>query len=71
MFNVFNQQFALLKDQDYTLDPVESIVGGDKSDLKHLKNAATGAPVTVNPNFGSPIRYQAPVSGRFGLRLSF
>jgi TonB-dependent receptor-like protein/carboxypeptidase family protein len=70
VFNVFNQRTALLQDQDYTLDPVEPVIGGDARDLPHLKNVL-GAPVTKNPNYRAATAYQAPISGRLGLRLSF
>jgi hypothetical protein len=31
----------------------------------------TGNLVRVNPNYGQPTSYQAPLSMRFGVRLSF
>jgi hypothetical protein len=70
VFNLFDQRTALLQDQDYTLDPVEPIIGGDKNDLRHLKNVL-GQPATKNPNYLSATAYQDPISGRMGLRLTF
>jgi Carboxypeptidase regulatory-like domain/TonB dependent receptor-like, beta-barrel/TonB-dependent Receptor Plug Domain len=70
IFNLFNQRTALLQDQDYTLDPVEPIIGGDKRDLPHLKTVM-GTPATKNPNYLAATAYQAPIAGRLGLRLSF
>jgi hypothetical protein len=70
IFNLFNQRIALTQDQDYTLDPVEPIIGGDASDLRHLKSLA-GTAVTRNPNYLSAKAYQPPIAGRLGLRLSF
>jgi hypothetical protein len=70
IFNLFNQRTALLQDQDYTLDPVEPVIGGDKNDLRHLKTVM-GTPAAKNPNYLAATAYQAPISGRLGLRLSF
>jgi hypothetical protein len=70
IFNLFNQQPALLQDQNYTLDPVEPIIGGDASDLRHLKNVG-GQPATKNPNYLAATAYQPPIAGRLGLRFSF
>jgi hypothetical protein len=70
IFNLFNQRMALTQDQDYTLDPVQPIIGGDASDLRHLKTVG-GTPATRNPNYMAAKSYQAPISGRLGLRLSF
>jgi len=70
IFNLFNQRTALLEDQDYTLDPVDPIIGGDASDLPHLKTVM-GTPATKNPNYLSATAYQPPIAGRLGLRLSF
>jgi hypothetical protein len=70
IFNLFNQRTALQQDQDYTLDPVNPIVGGDASDLPHLKTVM-GTPATKNPNYLAATAYQPPIAGRLGLRLSF
>jgi Carboxypeptidase regulatory-like domain/TonB-dependent Receptor Plug Domain len=70
VFNLFNQRMALTQDQDYTLDAVQSIVGGDASDLAHLK-AVSGGPPSKNPNYLAAKSYQPPIAGRLGLRLSF
>lgn len=70
IFNLFNQRTALQVDQDYTLDPVDPIVGGDASDLPHLKTVF-GTPATKNPNYLSATAYQPPISGRLGMRLTF
>jgi hypothetical protein len=71
VFNLFNQQATLRVDDDYTFDSAAPIVGGTKDDLKYAKNANTGGPLAVNPNFGRPLAYQAPIHGRLGLRLTF
>jgi hypothetical protein len=49
---------------------VQPIIGGDASDLRHLKTVA-GTPAARNPNYLAAKSYQAPISGRLGLRLSF
>ena len=70
IFNLFNQRTALTQDQNYTLDVVEPIIGGDARDLPHLKNIA-GEPASRNPNHLNATAYQPPIAGRFGLRLAF
>ncbi len=70
LFNIFDQQAALVADDNYTYDLAAPIVNGSVSDLKYAKNAF-GQPITVNKNFGRPIVYQAPFYTRLGLRLLF
>ena len=70
IFNLFNQRTALQQDQDYTLDPVDPIIGGDARDLPHLKTVM-GTPATKNPNYLAATAYQPPIAGRLGMRLSF
>ena len=70
VFNVLNQRTALRVDEAYTMDQVEPIVGGDREDLRHLKSLS-GAPAERNPNFLRATAYQAPISGRVGLRFVF
>jgi hypothetical protein len=70
LFNLFNQRAAVLMDDNYTFDPAAPIVNGTPQDLKFAKNAS-GQPVTKNQNFGNALAYQAPFSGRLGLRLNF
>src|SRR5690606_28265950 len=53
IFNLFNQQSELDKDERYTFDDVNPIVGGDSEDLRHLKVLDTGNTVSINPNFGN------------------
>jgi Carboxypeptidase regulatory-like domain len=70
LFNIFNQQAAVLLDDNYTFDAAAPIVNGTTQDLKFAKNV-NGQPVTKNQNFGNALAYQAPFSGRLGLRLNF
>ena len=70
LFNLFNQQTAILTDDNYTFDAAPPIVNGTQQDLKFAKTAG-GGPITKNPNFGQPLAYQDPFSARLGLRLTF
>jgi hypothetical protein len=70
LFNIFNQQTAIVTDDNYTFDAAPPIVNGTTSDLKFAKNTA-GQPLQKNPNFGQPLAYQTPFNARLGLRLTF
>jgi len=77
IFNLFNQQEELDKDEIYTTDNAIPVVGGDVSDLQHVKvqDPATGletdTTVTPNKNFGNLNARQAPQSVQLGFRLTF
>ncbi|HEX4455855.1 MAG TPA: TonB-dependent receptor [Kofleriaceae bacterium] len=79
IFNLFNQQQEAFEDENYTFDYVHPIVGGDMTDLAHLKqidqnntNNALNQTVTTNPNFLKTTSYiQNPRTFRFGFRLTF
>ena len=60
LFNLFNQQTAILTDDNYTFDAAPPIVNGTPQDLKFAKNVS-GGPITKNPNFGQPLAYQDAV----------
>jgi hypothetical protein len=70
LFNIFNQQTAILTDDNYTFDAAPPIVNGTTQDLKYAKNTS-GQPIAKNPNFGNPLAYQTPFNARLGLRLTF
>jgi hypothetical protein len=70
LFNIFNQQTAVITDDNYTFDAAPPIVNGTPSDLKFAKTAS-GQPIGKNPNYGQPLAYQAPFNARLGLRLTF
>jgi hypothetical protein len=70
LFNLFNQQEAILTDDNYTFNMAPSIVNGTPSDLAYAKSFS-GAPLAKNPNYGHALAYQQPFHGRFGLRLTF
>jgi hypothetical protein len=68
IFNLFNFQTAIARDQHYTGDIVSPL--NNRSQLAGLVNAQ-GDPATVNPNFGHPVAYQPPRTFRFGLKGTF
>jgi hypothetical protein len=70
VFNILNQQEAVLTDDNYTYSWAGPIVNGTPSDLKYAKDIS-GAPIVQNPNYGQPLLYQRPFNGRFGLRITF
>ena len=70
VFNVANQSAVVAVDQEYTTSSVKPIPNGTAADLVNLKTLSGGAPI-LNPNYGRATAYQAPLSMRFGLRLSF
>jgi hypothetical protein len=70
LFNILNQQEAVLTDDNYTYSWAGPIVNGTPEDLKYAKDIS-GAPIVKNPNFGQPLLYQRPFNGRFGLRITF
>jgi len=70
LFNLFDQQTAILTDDNYTFEVAPPIVNGTTQDLKFAKNSG-GGPIGRNPNFGQPLAYQDPFSARPGLRLTF
>jgi hypothetical protein len=59
-------------DQDFTQDSsrMRPVIGGDKEDLKYLKDTNNN-PVVLNANFGNPTRYYSPMEMRIDARLSF
>jgi TonB dependent receptor/Carboxypeptidase regulatory-like domain len=79
IFNLFNQQQEATEDENYTFNDVHPIVGGDMTDLQHLKQlnsngsgTAINATPTLNPDFLKTTSYlQNPRTFRFGFRLTF
>ena len=70
VINLFNQRTPTSVDDDYTYDSVSPIADGKAEDLRRLRTG-NGTPPTVNSNYGQPTDYQAPLTFRFGGRLSF
>jgi hypothetical protein len=74
VFNVFNFQDEIARDENYTLADVQPIPGGTVGDLPGKLRYADGTPFSsedINPNFNKPIAYQAPRSIRIGAKVSF
>jgi hypothetical protein len=74
IFNLFNFQSAIQRDERYTIAAVLPLANGDLSALKHPDGTpfvATGPGDERNPNYGFPTNYQPPRIFRFGLRVSF
>jgi hypothetical protein len=69
-FNLFNQHAATGVDMEWTTSRVTSIINGTVADLANLKTN-NGGPLLLNPNFGHATSFQAPLSTRLGVRLSF
>ncbi|MEJ7598069.1 MAG: TonB-dependent receptor [Kofleriaceae bacterium] len=74
-FNLINTQDELDVDEIYTVDNANPIVGGDPSDLAHVKVGGDGVDsnttVTPNKNFGKLNARQSPRSAQLGVRLTF
>jgi hypothetical protein len=76
IFNLFNQQDELSVDEIYTFDNAEPIVGGDRTDLLHLKahddnGIEQKTTVTPNKNFDHVSQRQLPRNVQLGVRLTF
>jgi hypothetical protein len=83
IFNVFNFQAAIARDERYTASAVLPVTTGDLNSVKHpdgtpfIATTADCPPAPAacvpekNPNFGNPILYQPPRIFRFGLRATF
>jgi hypothetical protein len=75
VFNLFNNQEETDADEIYTTQFVNPVVGGDLEDLRHAKGSSAfpdgqNTP-TRNLNWGNTSARQAPLSMRFGLRVTF
>jgi hypothetical protein len=71
IFNLLNLQEITAIDEQYTLEDVLPIANGTKDQLANLHNIDNGGLAVKNPNFQNATSYQAPLSVRFGLKLSF
>jgi len=73
IFNLFNFQGEVARDQRYTQDSVLPIPNGTPADLASLKkeDGTPFAESTKNLNFGNPTAYQAPRQLRIGARVTF
>ncbi|MET0342565.1 MAG: TonB-dependent receptor [Polyangiales bacterium] len=73
IFNLFNFQSAVARDQRYTSSTVNPIEGGTRGDLANV-TTTDGSPLPadqVNPNFGRVSARQPPRVFRFGLKGTF
>jgi hypothetical protein len=75
IFNIFNFQAEVSRDQTYTSSDVLPIENGTEADLgtkiRHASNADPFLPGEKNPSFGRPVAYQPPRFFRIGLRTTF
>ena len=72
LFNIFNNQSEVQRDDRYTFDSVNPIINGNPSDLRHLRTAdSEGTLATANPNWRNKVVLQTPFFMRVGLRLEF
>ena len=85
MFNLYDSQRQLNTDENYTFDAANPVIGGELSDLDHVKtiDPVTGQELNATPvrnqNYGhtgsntAQITHvqQAPRSVQLGLRLTF
>lgn len=83
VFNLFNFQAEVDRSQRYTIRPVEPITGKEASDVvtnnridPNEIQAADGDPRPFSDDdrwraFGAPVRYQAPLTLRFGIKGTF
>jgi hypothetical protein len=70
IFNLFNFQREVNRDQSYTGSTVLPIANGTAADLETMTDI-NGAPVVVNTNYGHTTAYQAARAIRFGARVTF
>jgi outer membrane receptor protein involved in Fe transport len=71
VFNLFNAQEEVDADETYTFEFLDPIVGGDTSDLRHIKTSGSGTTPELNKNWLNLNDRQNPLSMRFGLRYTF
>ena len=75
IFNLFNFQAEVRREQAYTTSDVLPIENGTVADLadkiRHASNANMFLPGEKNPAFGLPQSYQPPRYFKFGLRTTF
>jgi hypothetical protein len=74
IFNLLNQQTALIVDSAYTYDRVMPMPSGTSlSNVPVANNDGTLTTTTAapNPNYLRPTSYQAPINGRLGARIWF
>jgi hypothetical protein len=71
VFNLFNFQSAVARDEHYTASDVRATEGGSVADLKQSDGSPFNAAMNKNPNFGNATAYQPPRIFRFGVKGTF
>jgi len=76
IFNLFNFQGEVSRNQRYTSSDVLPLAGGTRGDLAtpNTLTSSGGKPIDpseLNPNFGNANQYQEPRQFRFGVRGTF
>src|SRR5262249_49328933 len=71
LFNLFNTQFETTKDEEWTTDVVHPISRGGTGDLPYARTATSGVPASKKLNYGNTTARNAPLTGRFGITLTF
>ncbi len=71
-----NAKAILRVDESYSRYVTRPIAGGELDDLKHAKVGNTNDPISgailpPQPNYGTEISFQQPLSAHFELRLRF
>jgi hypothetical protein len=70
--NLTDNQYATQVDQSFVQDSqyMRPVIGGDSSDLKHLKTTSE-KPVKLNPNFGNALVRFDPTQLRLSAKITF
>ncbi len=68
--HAFAHQDAIAVDQRWPLEDTRPIEGGSATDLVFAKGDG-GRPLTRQPGYGAPTRYQAPFVARLSLSARF
>lgn len=74
VFNLFNFQAPVARNNSYTAADVDPLIDGKKADLgdvQYTDGSGALAETDINPNFGKVTAYQQPRTFRFGVRGSF
>lgn len=71
VFNLFDFQSAIARDERYTASSVSGVQGGTVRDITNLDGTPFDPAMQKNPNFGRATAYQQPRIFRLGLRGTF
>jgi hypothetical protein len=70
VFDVFDRRQPTRTNDVYATGTVRPIVNGSQEDLVFLPNAS-GRPARLEPGYGSPVQFTAPLSAVLGIHRSF